>query len=439
MLVNRQLGFLMVAMLPWLAPGQEASVVVISPHNEAIRTEFGRGFSQWHLESFGKTARVEWRDLGGSTDALRFVKSEFESKPDGIGLDCFFGGGQDPFLRLSGWGFALPYGPSGDILSLVPQNWNGVEIYDKSHRWHGTALSTFGILQNLRLQETMGLPPVARWQDLAQPALYGWIGAGDPRNSGSMSAIYETILQAFGWEKGWQLLAQIGGNVRRFDRFSSNTAKDVTLGETYCGLAIDFYAFSQVSYAGPESLAYVLPEDAAVVIPDGIALLKGAPHLETAQRFVDFVLSEPGQKLWFIKRGLPGGTQIHSIERMSIRPDFYRRFRTQSNIRQSPFDLKQSFRYDGQLARRRSDVVAALVGALLVDTHPELQKAWRSVLDRGGRAGDIERLGHPALSGDEALRLAEGEWKDTAARIRIKLDWQRWARDKYRQLYAPGH
>jgi hypothetical protein len=161
--------------------------------------------------------------------------------------------------------------------------------------------------------------------------------------------------------------------------------------------------------------------------------------LETAQRFVDFVLSEPGQKLWFIKRGLPGGTQIHSIERMSIRPDFYRRFRTQSNIRQSPFDLKQSFRYDGQLARRRSDVVAALVGALLVDTHPELQKAWRSVLDRGGRAGDIERLGHPALSGDEALRLAEGEWKDTAARIRIKLDWQRWARDKYRQLYAPGH
>jgi len=42
----------------------------------------------------------------------------------------------------------------------------------------------------------------------------------------------------------------MGGNVRKFDRISSTTAKDVTLGETAYGLAIDFYGFSQIAAAG---------------------------------------------------------------------------------------------------------------------------------------------------------------------------------------------
>src|SRR4029077_20534759 len=103
----------------------------------------------------------------------------------------------------------------------------------------------------------------------------------------------------------------------------------------------------------------------------------------TAQRFVDFVLGEAGQRLWFLPRGHPEGPRQFSIERMSIRPDFYRRYKGVSNIEFSPFDLKQSFVYDSKLGRDRREVLAALVGALLVDTHAELQAAWRAVIARG--------------------------------------------------------
>jgi len=52
------------------------------------------------------------------------------------------------------------------------------------------------------------------------------VGAGDPRNSGTMNVMFEAFLQFYGWERGWQILSQVGGNVRKFDRVSSTTAKD---------------------------------------------------------------------------------------------------------------------------------------------------------------------------------------------------------------------
>src|ERR1051325_8252881 len=112
----------------------ESRFILISPHNEAIRYEFGRGFEEWHRKRFGEGAAVEWRDAGGTADALRFVQSEFVTKPDGIGIDIFFGGGSEPFLLLADKRLALPYQPRAEILSGIPQNLNGIEVYDAGHR-----------------------------------------------------------------------------------------------------------------------------------------------------------------------------------------------------------------------------------------------------------------------------------------------------------------
>ena len=418
----------------WFAGALHAEnrVVIITPHNEAIRYEFGRAFERWHQEQFHEPATVEWRVVGGSSDALKFVQSEFVRKPVGIGLDCFFGGGQEPYLLLADKKLCLPHTPT--TLAGIPQNFNGVEVYDVNHQWHGAALSSFGILQNLRVQSRLHLPPAARWEDLTRPELCGWVGAGDPRGSGTMAVMFESFLQFHGWERGWRMLAQLGGNVRQFDRVSSTTAKDVTLGETAYGLAIDFYGFTQVAEAGADNLTFVLPQDFTSLSPDGLAILKGAPHPETAKRFVDFVLSEAGQKLWFLPRGHSGGPQKNSIERMSVRPDFYARFRDVSNIQHSPFDLPQTFRYDARVARGRREILPALIGALLVDPHAELQAAWRAVIRGGLPESDLAELGRAPLTEAQLAAWAAKEWKDSAFRNAKKIEWQTWARAKYRAL-----
>ena len=429
--LRRPIFALALTSLPLVA---ETRVVLISPHNEAIRYEFGRGFEEWHRKRFGEAAAVEWRDAGGTADALRFVQSEFVTKPDGIGIDIFFGGGSEPFLLLADKKLALPYQPPKEILSGIPQSLNGIEVYDAGHAWYGAALSSFGILQNRLVQQRMKLPFVTRWEQLARPELYGWVGIGDPRNSGTMINMFEAFLQACGWDRGWLLLAEIAGNARKFDRISSTTAKDVTLGETAYAFAIDFYAFTQIAVAGRSNMTFALPQDFTAISPDGIAILKGAPNRAVAQRFLDFVLSEEGQKLWFLQRGNPEGPQKYSIERMSVRPDFYKRFRDVSNIEFSPFELKENFIYNAKLSRERREVVAALAGALLVDTLPELQRAWSSMIRRGLSEADRAELGRMPVTENEALQLSGGLWKNAVVRNQKKIEWQTWAQQKYRRL-----
>ncbi len=411
-------------------------VVIISPHNEAIRYEFARGFERWHARHFGEAVTVEWRDIGGTADSLRFVQSEFANRSDGIGIDIFFGGGSEPFLLLADKKLTTPYLPPDEILSGIPQSFHGIEVYDAAHHWYGAALSSFGILQNRRVQRLANLPFVTQWDQLAQPHLCGWVGIGDPRNSGTMNNMFEGFLQAYGWDRGWQLLTAIAGNARKFDRNSSTTAKDVTLGETAYAFAVDFYGFAQIAVAGRTNMTFALPQDFTPLSPDGIAILKGAPNLVIARHFIDFVMGEDGQKLWFLPRGHPEGPQEYSIERMSVRPDFYQRYRGISNIEFSPFELRQSFRYDPKLARDRREVVAALAGALLVDTQSELRAAWRAVVQGGLHPDDLAQLGRMPLTEAEALSFAAAPWKDPVVRNQKKIQWQNWAQQKYRNLSA---
>jgi ABC-type Fe3+ transport system substrate-binding protein len=52
-------------------------LVVISPHNDAIRQEFAWEFSAWHQKTYGKPVKVDWRVIGGTTEIIRYLESEF--------------------------------------------------------------------------------------------------------------------------------------------------------------------------------------------------------------------------------------------------------------------------------------------------------------------------------------------------------------------------
>lgn len=430
--MTRPLLFL-ACLFPLLLAAED--VIVLTPHPQEIRDEFTLGFAAWQQARGGPPVhRLEWRDVGGSGEAQRYVESEFKSKPDGIGLDIFFGGGPEPFLALGGKGLLERYDPPADFLAAIPRQAQDAEVYDATHAWFGACLSSFGILQNRRVQGLTGLPAVTRWEELARPELFGWVGAGDPRNSGTMNNMFEAFLQAYGWERGWRLLTAIGGNIRQFDRMSSSTAKECALGQVAYAFCIDYYGYIQMAAAGGTNLAMIVPQDFAAVSADGIAILRGAPHAAGARRFMEFVLSDAGQKLWYLPAGHPEGPREKSIERLPVRPDIYRSHAGVSRVSFNPFTYEQNFRYDARLARTRRDIVRSLFGVMIVDLHGELQQAWKSVVQRGATAPLVAELGIMPLTEAEAAALAKGGWQSAEFRQQTKLEWQRWAQAKYRRL-----
>lgn len=416
----------------------ENTLIVITPHWEGIKREYERAFSDWHRQHFGSPVKMDWRDVGGTSDLLRYVDSRFAANPNGGDLDIAWGGGIDPYFELQKKRFLRRHDPPAETLMRIPAEFGGVPMFDPAHEWFGTAVSTFGICANKRVIERMKLPPVRRWADLCRPELLGWVGCGDLRKTGSIHMSFELILQAYGWERGWQIITRMAANTRNFHGTAPATVKEASLGNVAYAMAIDFYALMQVGREGPENMAYIQPPEVIAMNPDCVGIFRGARHRQLAERFVDYLLSDEGQSLWMIPRGRSGGARDFNIERMCIVPALYQKLRGVTVVPINPFELPMAFRYDPKKGGDRWQIVNDLFGACIIDVHEELVAAWRAMVARGqwddpAAAAELSRL---PLSEDEVMKLSAGKWKDPLMRARKSIEWQVWARDKFRRIVA---
>src|SRR5437868_5838176 len=76
LLATIALPFLLRSKRPVLLQADE-TLIIITPHNEAIRTEFTRAFAPWYRQRTGRTISLDWRVIGGTSDITRFLESEY--------------------------------------------------------------------------------------------------------------------------------------------------------------------------------------------------------------------------------------------------------------------------------------------------------------------------------------------------------------------------
>ena len=419
------------------SPNQQDQLIIISPHPESIETEFGDGFEKWYEEQTGRPVETDWRDSGGTSRNYRFIVSEFERLSDGIGVDIVFGGGTDNYLRFAEMGLLTSYKLPDAQLDQIPQSYHGIPVYDSEHRWYGAVLSGFGIMYNEQLREIEKLPKATKWEDLGDVALINNIGAADPRESGSAHMVYEIILQTHGWEKGFALLTKLGGNVKKFSAGANEIPRDVVDGQVIYGLAIDFYAYSQIAVVGADKIKYVLPTDGAVVNPDSIAILKGAPNMEVAKKFVEYVLSEQAQRLWMLPDTDPEGPKWKGgINRSSVMPALYDKYKDRYFVT-NPFSSDLTpFPYNSNKGSSRWDIFNDLFGVLIIDSHKGLVDAWGTIgncPDANKRDAAIAELVKMPISEEEAMKIADSDWKDQVYRNEKIKEWGQFAQQKFKK------
>ena len=409
-------------------------LVIVTPHAETIKREYERAFAEWTAETQGFLAEIEWLDQGGTTAAIKWVEDQFESNPGGIQVDIFFGGGCDPFLRFSRLGLLHACDLPAEVLAPIPQSHAGTEIYDPEQRWFGACLSGFGIVYNKPVLEALNLPEPQEWADLGEPGFFTWVAGADPRQSGSIHMAFEIILQAYGWDEGWRNLTRMCANCRSFGRGASDVPLDVAAGEAACGMAIDTYGLTAVAEAGADKMAFVLPQALTVINPDGIGVLKGAPEVELAELFVEFVLSERGQRIWMQQAGTPGGPKQHGLYRLPVIPGLVKRYSQYAAVHMDPYEFESGVEFDLEKKNQRWGIVNSLIGACIIDVHKELAAAWRVLRHLPAYDPRVRALLEAPVGEEELLRMAEERWKDATFRAETVARWSDEAKNRYRRL-----
>ena len=137
------------------------------------------------------------------------------------------------------------------------------------------------------------------YQDLLNPALKGKIAACNPATSSSAWEHLVNMLYAMGKgdpEKGWpyveQLIKQIDGKLLNS---SSAVYKGVADGEYTVGLTFEEGGANYVSAGAPVKLVYM--KEGVVFKDDGVYIVKNAPHMENAKKFVDYVTGKDAQTI----------------------------------------------------------------------------------------------------------------------------------------------
>jgi hypothetical protein len=200
-----------------------------------------------------------------------------------------------------------------------------------------------------------------------------------PRQGSESQAIKE------GWDRGLQLLIQLAANSRYFSDSAPKVPADVAYGDAAAGMCIDFYGRSEseavADKKGQTRLHYTNVRGGTSVGADSIALLRGAPHPETAKTFIDFVLSVEGQKLWDFRPGTPGGPVRYSLRRLPIRREFYREplrsFMVDGDA--DPYRDAQAFEYHEAWTGPLFSTLRFLVRVMCIDSREELVAARAAI------------------------------------------------------------
>jgi ABC-type Fe3+ transport system substrate-binding protein len=287
--------------LVWLfATGVPAADQAIEDELVLI-TPVARTLTDPALAEFAKYAKERW-NINVKTSALaagtpvaygRIV--EWKGRPD---ADIFWGGESALFDKLAEQKLLAKLDLPKSVVDSIPDSIGKpkpIPLKDPKGFWIGTVLEPYGLVYHPKVLARLGVPEPKDWDDLLHPKLKGNVVQCAPTRSSSSHATYEVILQRDGDAKGWEWLKRLAANTGLFTARSRDVPSVVARGEFAAGFAVPSYMAFEDRLAGHE-IKFVAPKTAWIT-PEPIGIIAGSKHPRAARAFIEFMLSERGQRV----------------------------------------------------------------------------------------------------------------------------------------------
>jgi ABC-type glycerol-3-phosphate transport system substrate-binding protein len=208
-------------------------------------------------------------------------------------------------------------------------------------------------------------------------------------------------------------------------------------------MCVDFYGRSFEEQCrrsdGSTRVGFNSPRGGATVSVDAMAMLRGAPQPEAATEFMEFVLSDEGQRLWNYQAGSKGGPVADSLRRLPVRKDFYTddHLRWMTDRDQRPFEDAKEFTYHPEWTASLFNVIRFLVKVMCVDVHNEQQKAWRMLSHNDFPKRGAIVFGDVSLANYAAAQKLAGDLarKDKELEVKMAREMSSYFRSQYDRAY----
>ncbi|HET7598626.1 MAG TPA: extracellular solute-binding protein [Burkholderiales bacterium] len=337
---------------PAAAQPIENELVLITPVARTLTDPALAEFAKYAKEKWNVTVKTSALAAGTPVAYGRIV--EWKGRPD---ADIFWGGESALFDKLAEQKLLARLELPKGIVDSIPASIGKprtIALKDPKGYWIGTVLEPYGLVYHPKLLARLGVPVPKDWDDLLHPKLKGNVAQCAPTRSSSSHATYEVILQRDGDTRGWEWLKRLAGNTGIFTARSRDVPSVVARGEFAAGFAVPSYMAFEDRLAGYD-IKFVAPKTAWIT-PEPIGVLAGAKHPKAAHAFIEFMLSERGQRV-AMERGVFPITPKYRVEG---KPGSHAEMAVEftGGVR-SYFDIEVTNIYDDDLAQKRYEQVNA--------------------------------------------------------------------------------
>ena len=344
------LAGLLIASGPAAAQQIENDLILITPVAKTLTDPLLAEFVKYAKERWNVTVKAS--ALAAGTPVAYGQIVEWKGRPQ---ADIFWGGESALFEKLAEQKLLAKLDLPKAVVDSIPTSIGKpkpIPLKDPNGWWIGTVLEPYGLVYHPRLYQRLGLEAPKDWDDLLHPKLKGNVAQCAPTRSSSSHATYEVILQRDGDDKGWAWLQRLGGNTGIFTARSRDVPSVVAKGEFAAGFAVPSYMAFEDRLAGFD-IKFVAPKTAWIT-PEPIAILAGAKNANAARAFIEFVLSEQGQRV-AMERGVFPITPKYRVQgppgsKAEMAVEFTGGLR-------SYFDVDVTNIYDDAIAQKRYEAV----------------------------------------------------------------------------------
>ena len=260
----------------------EDTLVIYSARNERLNNIV--------IPAFEEATGIKVEVVTGSTGEInQRVKAEVES---GNVTGDIHWAADETMLDANRSLFEVYVSTENDALLPEFQN-DGTNVFNNAYAEPNV------MIVNTDLLAEMGIE-VNSYADLIQPELKGKIISADPANSSSAFQCLIGMLYGIGdgdpmSDKAWDFIDEFLVNLDgKIASSSSQVYNGVANGEYAVGLSYEDPCV-ELEATGEHPVKVVYATEGVIFPGESVQIIKGAPHMEAAQKFVDFVLSEESQ------------------------------------------------------------------------------------------------------------------------------------------------